>query len=1031
MTDNPTSYNWIKSRITRMWPKWESAFDAVVAKQNWTLQNRPKLRILLHMGFLTKESGFKFSEKSASGGPLGELVQWSDLITSLFILGHQLTISTEIKTFTSFAQADPALKSSCQISNANKHVDLIYTDIVGLRQMKRKIPGSLLNYKCRLRVLDSFGTQAEFNDPIYFTKHKANLGGKPKNVWGGHRLNLRQFFTMFPHSPDNSFLGFVVEMHASNATTMATEHRNNSALVYGKEAYMWKDATPFLKEVQKQTQLHSTVNADKPIFPGVVNHGVLNGEEFHQLLRRVKIFVGLGFPYEGPAPLEAIANGAVFLNPKFVTPKGRRTEKFFAEKPTLRALTSQSPYLEEFIGEPYVLTFDISNGTAVREAVAKALAAKTAPYLPYEFTAPGMLERVNAFLLHQDWCSSSSSWPPFSAAQIVFAQVGQSCQTACSAQGLVCERTFFTQINRLEVMKGHGSCTTSEEVPSTQAPAVSGEHCLLQDNELLFSCATEPVEDTRRLCPCRDFMAVDGDGAGPLHLLAGSSSEHSYATALVLLERGADPNARTIDGLTPVHIACEWGQYELLRIFLLFGGDPSLRTSDGQTAFDLALQQKNYFCVQLLRSWQKSEQSPMAQANTSAVSPSSRFQRSPLREPVDDNVSLDLSIDAPAEESSRFAQFSRVETPKARAPKLREKVVRRLHFPCCLSQSSATATNKENDASQLTPPYERPQVVSTETQCSLVQVSLRDLCADCSEDVTLADDLETTVREMESQKAREVNAEKLERTLRMDDRTLRRELTARGIDVGPIVPQTKGLYAHRLACLLEEEEEEGGERASGAASRTARKKYSTELEAALGGRLSVEAAREDETALMTHFDESVVQGRPWREGVLKMSFCYILLDPIVLQRLPSLITDADRFRCFVDAIFYIGKGKRSRPYQHLIEAVTLRQNRNASGEQVMSDKTRRIVDMWDRGYGVVSLHVFQNTIPVEAFAREAAMIDAIGLSNLTNIRRGDYYGAAVGWTVMRRRRFGCYLLKQAMTALDVEGCRQLLPTDIV
>jgi alpha-1,3(6)-mannosylglycoprotein beta-1,6-N-acetyl-glucosaminyltransferase len=28
-------------------------------------------------------------------GPLGELVQWSDLITTLFLLGHQLTITSE------------------------------------------------------------------------------------------------------------------------------------------------------------------------------------------------------------------------------------------------------------------------------------------------------------------------------------------------------------------------------------------------------------------------------------------------------------------------------------------------------------------------------------------------------------------------------------------------------------------------------------------------------------------------------------------------------------------------------------------------------------------------------------------------------------------------------------------------------------------------------------------------------------------------------------------------------------------------
>ena len=32
----------------------------------------------------------------------------------------------------------------------------------------------------------------------------------------------------------------------------------------------------------------------------------------------LQLFIGLGFPFEGPGPLEAIANGAVFLNPKVI-----------------------------------------------------------------------------------------------------------------------------------------------------------------------------------------------------------------------------------------------------------------------------------------------------------------------------------------------------------------------------------------------------------------------------------------------------------------------------------------------------------------------------------------------------------------------------------------------------------------------------------------------------------------------------------------------------------------------------------------
>ena len=38
--------------------------------------------------------------------------------------------------------------------------------------------------------------------------------------------------------------------------------------------------------------------------------------------------MGLGFPYEGPAPLEAIANGCFFINPK-VSKKLRNTSDEF------------------------------------------------------------------------------------------------------------------------------------------------------------------------------------------------------------------------------------------------------------------------------------------------------------------------------------------------------------------------------------------------------------------------------------------------------------------------------------------------------------------------------------------------------------------------------------------------------------------------------------------------------------------------------------------------------------------------------
>lgn len=195
-----------------------------------------------------------------------------------------------------------------------------------------------------------------------------------------------------------------------------------------------------------------------------------------------QLFVGLSFPYEGPAPLEAIANGCAFLNPKFTPPKSSKNTDFFKGKPTLREvsglvctvqwpvsgfssspllslpqLTSQHPYAEVYIGRPHVWTVDIENSAEVERALRSILSQKVGeqtpcvvelwnktkalfwseafrmvwaaahffniqtqicpgylelmcfvvfcgqiePYLPYEFTCEGMLQRVNAFIENQ------------------------------------------------------------------------------------------------------------------------------------------------------------------------------------------------------------------------------------------------------------------------------------------------------------------------------------------------------------------------------------------------------------------------------------------------------------------------------------------------------------------------------------------------------------------------------------------------------------------------------------------------------
>lgn len=135
----------------------------------------------------------------------------------------------------------------------------------------------------------------------------------------------------------------------------------------------------------------------------------------------LQLFIGFGFPYEGPAPLEAIANGCVFLQSRFSPPHSSLNHEFFRGKPTSREVSgkppdsgeggrgdgglgggregaggwgclpsappslavpgprglcpcpgqvfSQHPYAENFIGKPHVWTVDYNNSEEFEAAI--------------------------------------------------------------------------------------------------------------------------------------------------------------------------------------------------------------------------------------------------------------------------------------------------------------------------------------------------------------------------------------------------------------------------------------------------------------------------------------------------------------------------------------------------------------------------------------------------------------------------------------------------------------------------------------
>ncbi|TPP62905.1 Alpha-1 3(6)-mannosylglycoprotein beta-1 6-N-acetyl-glucosaminyltransferase [Fasciola gigantica] len=161
------SYRFIRSRLTRMWPQWVDGMrryaswngvndnDTIESQQHHTAPtepnfsyqpgaeppgqphffNRTRLNIHLHLSFISLSSSALFEQSVGKGGPLGELVQWTDLLAGLYILGHNVSISIEpLKLFEHF-NFTPSKKPECQTEQ--NVFDLLFTDIVGYRRLKR------------------------------------------------------------------------------------------------------------------------------------------------------------------------------------------------------------------------------------------------------------------------------------------------------------------------------------------------------------------------------------------------------------------------------------------------------------------------------------------------------------------------------------------------------------------------------------------------------------------------------------------------------------------------------------------------------------------------------------------------------------------------------------------------------------------------------------------------------------------------------------------------------------------------------
>lgn len=273
----------------------------------------------------------------------------------------------------------------------------------------------------------------------------------------------------------------------------------------------------------------------------------------------------------------------------------------------------------------------------------------------------------------------------------------------------------------------------------------------------------------------------------------------------------------------------------------------------------------------------------------------------------------------------------------------------------------------------------------------------------------------------------------------LDNITLRKKLKTLGENPGPITTSTHHLYLKRLHKLQSQKKKIIPPKL--ASDNKSNFSYNLDVEKELlkPPLLSlkwIQNLNDFELTEQKIFQEFTTPhpSRKWREGTSKCSFNYLLLDPRITEDLPRRAANLslpEKWQIFLSAIFYVGKGKQSRPYAHLYDAFKIWiSNRPNEDQNFNSDKIQRILDIWNGDQGVIVLHVFHNTIPVEAYTREAAMIDALGTRKLGNCKAGNYYGIVSTWKPREKCELGRYFLYKAFQMLLLEGERQIFPDNL-
>ncbi|KAF8794677.1 ankyrin repeat and LEM domain-containing protein 1-like [Argiope bruennichi] len=611
--------------------------------------------------------------------------------------------------------------------------------------------------------------------------------------------------------------------------------------------------------------------------------------------------------------------------------------------------------------------------------------------------------------------------------------------------------------------------------------------------EAVFNCDLNKLKtllsDTRKV----NDEIPGTEGCTPLHLIVGIENVSGKEDVLsFLLDNGANPNARSHDDLTPVHIAAMWNNCYELEKLLQNGGNPWLTDNENKNSFDLAINNYAYEAYQLLHRYLAEDKLNFRNSTCkSGAKPvdSKEYVSQKKNVPVADDIissslfstneNFPVLFSSNDDESGDFFQnVSRIlkksvlknQNPEIEiSPKnfttytndnipAHEKEIDLLndsdltfysvhsnktiqdgmtHNNAAILSSDDTDIGSISESDIFTTKTRSSETIidsDNESGIALIEIekysspSLYSSSKTCESSYCAcsANDWKTCRNSQSSSCLFWSNCSSHSNTLVvipdeykiLSNSKIYQELKSMGDDPGPVSDSTRDVYLRRLTRL---------KMGCNNSCTLPAPKYCQEVYTFLDGKLNTDRIQNLINSMSEEFN-SVESNVKWREGNQRCCFNYFLLDPRVTQNLPvrlKYLTFEKTFLTFLDALFYVGKGTKGRPYSHLMEAA-----RAMNNGELKNDKISHILDIWESGLGVISLHCFNNCIPVEAYTQEACIIEAIGLKNLTNVRNGDYYGIASKWKRSWKRQVGVALLHRALQIFILEGEKQILPKDI-